>query len=202
MVGVTIGPRVTRYELLPAKGVNYTSYKRFKHNFQSVLRAEKITMHIPIPGKNTIGLEVPNIEAIPVKLCSLLENKEFLARRTGLTFPLGAEIEGQPTFGGLSRMPHLLAAGTTGSGKSVFSVICSLLYTCTKKELRFVFIDPKQVELSDYETLPHLLMPIVKDPARAGSALDKLTNIMMQRYDLFDASGVKNISAYNSETNG
>lgn len=201
VVGVTIGPRITRYELLPAKGVNYSSYKRFKQNFQAVLMAEKITMHIPIPGKNTIGLEVPNIEIRPVYLRSLLENKEFLARRTGLTFPLGADIEGKPVYGDLSKMPHLLVAGTTGSGKSVFinSVICSLLYACTKEELRFVFIDPKQVELSAYETLPHLLMPIVKEPARAGTTLEKLIDIMMQRYDLFDAAGVKNIGGYNQK---
>lgn len=201
VVGVTVGPRVTRFELLPAKGVNYSSYKRFKNNFQAVLRAEKITMHIPIPGKNTIGIEVPNLMTFPVSLRGLLENKEFLAGRSGLTFPLGANIEGQPIYGDLSKMPHLLVAGTTGSGKSVFvnSVICSLLFTCTKEELRFVFIDPKQVELSAYESLPHLLMPIVKDPVRAGATLDKLIDIMMRRYDSFDVAGVKNISAYNEK---
>ena len=201
VVGVTHGPRVSRYELLPSRGINITGYKRFKANFQAVLKARKLSMYIPIPGTNLIGIEVPNKKPYPVQIRGLLENQEYLAKKKDLSFPLGMNLQGVPIFADLADMPHLLVAGTTGSGKSVFlnSLIISLLYGSTPDQLKFMFIDPKQVELSVYADLPHLFSPIVTQVQKAGKALEYLVKEMTDRYYIFQKSGVRNITGYNEK---
>lgn len=201
VVGVKHGPRITRYELLPARGINISGYKRFKANFQAALKAKRLTIHIPIPGTNLVGLETPNKHPYPVQLRGLLENEEFQAKKRDLSIPIGMDLLGNPYFADLASMPHLLVAGTTGSGKSVFlnALITGLLYSCTPDMLKFLFIDPKQVELSIYEDLPHLFSPIITDVEKAGKALDNLVQEMTKRYKVLQQAGVRNIAAYNEK---
>jgi DNA topoisomerase III len=201
VVNVTHGPRVSRYELLPEKGINIKAYDRFKANFQAALRASKISLYIPIPGTNRIGIEVPNAHPFPVQLRQLLENDKFLVSKKSLSFPLGMNLQGEPVFADLAEMPHLLVAGATGAGKSVFlnSLIISLLFGTTPKDLKLMFIDPKQVELSVYKNLPHLFCPIVTEVNKTGKALEYLVREMMNRYHQFNKHGVRNITAYNEK---
>lgn len=201
VVDVKHGPRITQYQLEPRKGVNISGYRRFKANFQAALRADKIVMHIPIPGTNRIGIEIPTKHPYPVQLRGLLENEEFLAKKKPLSFPLGMDLYGKPYYADLASMPHMLVAGTTGSGKSVFlnSIIVSLLYGNDPDELKLVLIDPKQVELSVYEGIPHLMSTVVKDAQRANFALKYLIKEMMNRYTLFEKARVRNIESYNNK---
>ncbi|MCM3130635.1 MULTISPECIES: DNA topoisomerase 3 [unclassified Paenibacillus] len=198
----TYGPRATRYELAPEPGLNVANFKRYKANFQLALRAETIIIDAPIPGKNVVGIEIPSKTPYTVNLRSLLENKEFLASKKALSFPLGMDMSGEPVYADLAEMPHLLVAGATGSGKSVFlnELIVSLLYGQTPDKLKFLFIDPKMVELSVYETIPHLFGPIVTDVRRAGIALKKLVIEMEKRYEILRNYGVRNIHSYNDKT--
>lgn len=198
VVNVIRGPRVTRYELRPKAGVNITGYKRFKENIQAALKATSITLLIPVPGKNVIGIEVPNKKPNIVYLRSMLESPEYLANKKPLSFPIGVNVEGEPIIANLAEMPHLLVAGQTGSGKSVLinSLICSMLYSLPPEDLKMMFIDPKQVELSVYEDIPHNIGPIVKDPAHAEKALRRLVDEMMRRYHIFEKHGVRNLEAY------
>jgi DNA topoisomerase III len=194
----TYGPRVTRFEIAPEPGINIAAFKRYKANFQRALMAEKIFLYLPVPGSDVIGIEVPSKTPYTVNLRSMLENKEFLASKKALTFPIGMDMGGQPVYADLADMPHLLVAGTTGSGKSVFlnELIVSLLYGQTPDKLRFLFIDPKKVELSIFENIPHLFGPIVTDVQRAGLALKKLVVEMEKRYETLRNYGVRNIGAY------
>ncbi|RRJ54828.1 DNA topoisomerase III [Paenibacillus oralis] len=198
VIKATYGPRVTRYELAPEAGLNIAHFKRYKANFQLALKAEKIMVYVPIPGKSVVGIEVPSKIPYTVFLRSLLENKEFLASKKDLSFPIGMDMSGEPVFAAIPKMPHLLVAGTTGSGKSVFlnSLIVSLLYGHTPDQLKFLFIDPKMVELSVYETIPHLFGPIVTDVRRALIALKKLVVEMEKRYEILRQYGVRNIESY------
>lgn len=201
--GVKHGPRITRYELKPEPGINITGYKRFKANFQAALRAKRVSMYIPIPGTNQVGIEIPSKHPYPVQLRGLLENEEFQAfsKNRPLPFPLGSDIYGRPYFADLADMPHLLVAGATGSGKSVFlnAVILSLVYGRTPEELKFMFIDPKQVELSVYEELPHLFQPIVTDTKKAEKALAVIVREMERRYEQLQKVGVRNLGSYNTK---
>jgi DNA topoisomerase III len=194
----TYGPRVTRYELAPEPGLNIAHFKRYKANFQLALKAEQIMIYVPIPGKSVVGIEVPSRVPYTVFLRTLLENKEFLASRKDLSFPIGMDMSGEPVFAEIAKMPHLLVAGTTGSGKSVFlnSLIVSLLYGHSPDQLKFLFIDPKMVELSVYETIPHLFGPIVTDVRRALIALKKLIVEMEKRYEILRQYGVRNVESY------
>jgi DNA segregation ATPase FtsK/SpoIIIE-like protein len=160
-------------------------------------------LYIPLPGTNTVGIEVPNRFPYPVYLRTMLENKEYLANRKNLYIPLGMDVEGNPVSADLTKMPHLLVAGTTGSGKSVFinSVINSLLFACSSNDLKLVLVDVKQVELSVYEELPQLLMPIATDAKQASFVLKKLIGEMERRYAKFSKAGVKNIESYNAKAN-
>ncbi|MCA1064764.1 DNA translocase FtsK (plasmid) [Rossellomorea sp. AcN35-11] len=201
VVDVRHGPRVTQYQLQPKKGVNITGYKRFNANFQAALFANKLNMYIPIPGTNRVGIEIPTKHPFPVQLRGLLEDEEYQAKKRPLSFPLGMDLYGKPIFADLASMPHLLVAGATGAGKSVFlnSLILSLLYGNEPHELKFLFIDPKQVELSIYEGIPHLRSTVVKDAKRAGEALSSLVKEMMNRYSLMEEAGVRNIDGYNAK---
>lgn len=198
VVKATYGPRVTRYELVPEAGLNIAHFKRYKANFQLALKAEQIMIYVPIPGKSVVGIEVPSKVPYTVFLRSLLEDKEFLASKKALSFPIGMDMSGDPVFADIADMPHLLVAGTTGAGKSVFlnALIVSLLYGQSPDQLRFLFIDPKMVELSVYETIPHLFGPIVTDVRRALIALKKLVVEMEKRYEILRQYGVRNIQSY------
>jgi len=192
------GPRVTRYELAPKAGLNIASFKRYKANFQLALKAETIMIYAPIPGQNVVGIEVPNKTPYTVYLRSLLENKEFLASKQALSVPIGMDMSGDPVFADIADMPHLLVAGTTGSGKSVLinSIIVGLLYGQSPEQLKFLFIDPKMVELSVYEGIPHLMGPVVTDMRSALIVLKKLIVEMEKRYEIFRKAGVRNIQTY------
>ncbi|MDN4106461.1 DNA topoisomerase 3 [Paenibacillus polymyxa] len=199
---VSHGPKVVRYEMLPETlKINISNYRRYKDNFQAALQAERITLYSPIPGSNHVGIEVPNKNPYIVNLRGMLDNRDFLVKRSALLFPIGVDMVGNPIFADLAKMPHLLIAGETGAGKSVFlnALIISLLYGLKPSELRFVMIDPKKVELSVYSKLPHLFCPIIIDPQRAIMALKSLTNEMDKRYDLFAELGVRNIQSYNEQ---
>ncbi len=201
VVGVKHGPRITRFHLQPYKGVNISSYKRFKANFQAALSAKRLTMYIPIPGTKYVGIETETKYPYPVQLRGLLEDEEYQAKKKPLSFPLGMDLNGTPYFADLAGMPHLLVAGTTGSGKSVFlnSLIISLLYGNKPEDLKFLFIDPKQVELAAYEGIPHLFAPVVKDVKNAVLSLKKLVHEMEERYKLLEEAGVRNINSYNEK---
>ncbi|WP_082067338.1 DNA translocase FtsK [Paenibacillus terrae] len=199
---VSHGPKVVRYEMLPETlKINISNYRRYKDNFQAALQAERITLYSPIPGSNHVGIEVPNKNPYIVNLRGMLDNRDFLLKRSALLFPIGVDMVGNPVFADLAKMPHLLIAGETGAGKSVFlnALIISLIYGLKPSELRFVMIDPKKVELSVYAKLPHLFCPIITDPQRAIMALKSLTNEMDKRYDLFADLGVRNIQSYNEQ---
>ncbi|WP_240416702.1 DNA topoisomerase 3 [Paenibacillus periandrae] len=197
---VSHGPKVIRYELLPeSMKINISNYRRYRDNFQAALQAEKITLYSPIPGSNHVGIEVPNKNPYVIHLRGMLENREFLINRDALSFPIGVDMIGKPVIADLAKMPHLLIAGATGSGKSVFlnALIISLVYGLDPDELRLILIDPKKVELSAYSKLPHLFCPIIIDPQRSVSALKSLVAEMDKRYDIFLKEGVKNIQSYN-----
>lgn len=196
------GPIITRYELLPeAMDINMKKFSTYKANFQMALQAEKIAMQIPIPGTKHIGIEVPSPTPYVVNLRSLLEHKEYLAKKESLSFPVGTDLHGKPVFANLAEMPHVLIAGTTGSGKSVClnSTVISLLFGNTPDELKFVFIDPKRVELIAYQSLPHLMMPVITDMNKAQDALFKVIEEMEARYEMFKDMRVNNIAAYNAK---
>lgn len=197
---VTKGPTVTRFELQPSPGVKVSKIVNLQDDIALGLAASGVRMEAPIPGKAAIGIEVPNEKQSPVFLREVLESKEFLASDKNLAFALGKDIAGKCIVGDLSKMPHMLIAGATGSGKSVCinSLIISLLYKYSPKEVRMLMVDPKVVELSVYNGIPHLLIPVVTDPKKAAGALNWAVNEMNKRYNLFKDMKVKNIESYNS----
>ncbi len=201
VVNVTSGPRITRFEILPNSGFNIKKYNGLESHLQMILSAQEVSLRIPIPGRRTVGIEIPNPKPYPVQLRSMLEDREYLAKRTELFFPIGLDVEGNPHFGNLARMPHLLVAGQTGSGKSVFvnSLIVSLLYSNSPEQMQMLMIDPKKVELSSYEGLPHLITPIVTDPRRAAMMLKKAVQEMEYRYERMVKAGVRDIQTYNEK---
>lgn len=197
---VTKGPTVTRFELQPSPGVKVSKIVNLQDDIALGLAASGVRMEAPIPGKAAIGIEVPNEKQSPVFLREVLDSTEFLTSDKNLAFALGKDIAGKCIVGDLSKMPHMLIAGATGSGKSVCinSLIISLLYKYSPKEVRLLMIDPKVVELSVYNGIPHLLIPVVTDPKKAAGALNWAVNEMNRRYNLFKDMKVKNIESYNS----
>lgn len=197
---VTKGPTVTRFELQPSPGVKVSKIVNLQDDIALGLAANGVRMEAPIPGKAAIGIEVPNEKQSPVFLREVLDSKEFSNTDKNLAFALGKDIAGKCIIGDLSKMPHMLIAGATGSGKSVCinSLIISLLYKYSPKEVRLLMVDPKVVELSVYNGIPHLLIPVVTDPKKAAGALNWAVNEMNKRYNLFKDLKVKNIESYNS----
>lgn len=197
---VTKGPTVTRFELQPSPGVKVSKIVNLQDDIALGLAANGVRMEAPIPGKAAIGIEVPNEKQSPVFLREVLDSKEFSNTDKNLAFALGKDIAGKCIVGDLSKMPHMLIAGATGSGKSVCinSLIISLLYKYSPKEVRLLMVDPKVVELSVYNGIPHLLIPVVTDPKKAAGALNWAVNEMNKRYNLFKDLKVKNIESYNS----
>jgi S-DNA-T family DNA segregation ATPase FtsK/SpoIIIE len=196
---VQCGPTVTRYEIQPAIGVKVSKIVGLTDDIALALAARGIRMEAPIPGKSAIGIEVPNDEVALVTLREVLESREYVSASDKLSIALGRDISGQPIIANLVRMPHLLVAGATGSGKSVCinGIIMSILCKAKPSEVKLMMIDPKMVELNVYNGIPHLLSPVVTDPRRASMALKKVVQEMERRYELFAKSGTRDLERYN-----
>ncbi|SMB97167.1 DNA translocase FtsK [Thermanaeromonas toyohensis ToBE] len=196
---VSCGPAVTRYEVQPAPGIKVSRIVSLADDIALSLAAPQVRIEAPIPGKAAIGIEVPNKEVAIVHLREVLETPAFTEATSKLTLALGKDIAGNPVIADLAKMPHLLIAGATGSGKSVClnALICSMLFKAKPHELKFLMIDPKMVELTQYNGIPHLLAPVVSHPKKAAAALHWMVNEMEKRYELFAAAGVKDINRYN-----
>ncbi|GAE32386.1 DNA translocase FtsK [Halalkalibacter hemicellulosilyticus] len=199
VVHVTQGPSVTRFEIQPGKGVKVTKVTGLNDDMKLALSAKDIRIEAPIPGKNTIGIEVPNQQSAPVFLRELLRRDLFIRESSPLTVALGLDISGQPIMTDLQKMPHGLVAGATGSGKSVCinSILISLLYKATPDEVKLMLIDPKMVELAPYNELPHLVTPVITDAKQATIALKWVVEEMERRYELFSQYGVRDVKRYN-----
>ncbi len=196
------GPAITRYEIQPAPGVKVSKIVRLADDIALSLAAQDVRIEAPIPGKSALGIEVPNKDVSMVYLRELLECPEFTDAASKISIALGKDIAGNPIVADLMKMPHLLIAGATGSGKSVClnSIITSILYKATPNEVKLVMIDPKMVELIGYNGIPHLLSPVVTDPRKAASALKWVVSEMETRYELFSSMGIRDISRYNSQS--
>ena len=200
---ITKGPTITRYELHPAPGVKLEKITALSNNIAAALKAERIHILAPVPGKSSVGVEVPNIVKTKVIMRDLLESDEWRNAKAKIPLALGKDVYGHPIVADLTEMPHLLIAGSTGSGKSVCinAIIASLLYRFSPDQLRFVMIDPKVVELQHYNALPHLVVPVVTDPKKVILALRWVVNEMEKRYQIFAKVGVRNIATFNSRPN-
>ncbi len=194
------GPSVTRYEIQPAAGVKISRITNLADDLALNLAATGVRIEAPIPGKAAVGIEVPNKTRNTVRMRELVESNSFQMSKSKLSVALGRDIAGQPVVADLSKMPHMLIAGTTGSGKSVCinSLIISMLYKANPDEVRFLMIDPKAVELTEYNGLPHMLVPVVTDPKKASGALSWAVTEMMNRYKIFSECNVRNLKGYNS----
>lgn len=199
VVQVSRGPSVTRYELHPSPGVKVSKIVNLSDDLALNLAAPSVRIEAPIPGKAAVGIEVPNREVVPVMLREVLESNEFIDFNSRVAFALGKDIGGKCIVTDISKMPHLLIAGATGSGKSVCinTLIASMVYKSSPEDVKMLLIDPKVVELSVYNGIPHLLIPVVTDPKKAASALYWAVNEMTQRYKLFADNNVRNIESYN-----
>ena len=197
---ITKGPTITRYELHPAPGVKLEKITALSNNIAAVLKAERIHILAPVPGKSSVGIEVPNPVKTTVIVRDLFESEEWRNSKAKIPIALGKDVYGHPIVADLSEMPHILIAGSTGSGKSVCinAIITSLLYKFSPDQLRFVMIDPKVVELQQYNALPHLVVPVVTDPKKVILALRWVVNEMEKRYQIFARVGVRNIASFNS----
>jgi len=197
---VTVGPTVTRYALKPAQGVKLSRIVGLQNELALNLSAKTIRIEAPIPGKSLVGIEVPNKVKSTVGLATLLSDDKFQNSPKPLTVALGRGLSGKSIFGNLAKMPHLLVAGTTGSGKSVsiHSIITSLLYRNGPEDLRLILVDPKRVELTLYNKIPHLLTPVITDPKKTILSLKWAAKEMDRRYDILQAESVQNIESYHS----
>jgi DNA segregation ATPase FtsK/SpoIIIE, S-DNA-T family len=199
MGDITKGPTITRYELHPAPGVKLEKITALSNNIAAALKAERINILAPVPGKSSVGIEVPNRVKTKVIMRDLLESEEWKHSKARIPLALGKDVYGTPVIADLADMPHVLIAGSTGSGKSVCinSIVASLLYRFSPDQLRFVMIDPKVVELQQYNALPHLVVPVVTDPKKVILALRWVVNEMEKRYQIFARVGVRNIKSFN-----
>lgn len=195
----TFGPTITRYEVSPKPGTKVSKIVNLSDDLALSLAARSIRIEAPVPGKSVIGIEVPNDKPQVVGLREVITSNEFINDPSSLAVGLGKEISGKPLIADLAKMPHLLIAGATGSGKSVCvnTIITSLLYKSSPEEVKLLLIDPKVVELAHYNGIPHLLSPVVTDPKKASNALNWAVNEMNKRYQLFAENGVKDIAGYN-----
>lgn len=202
----TIGPTVTQFEVTLNRGVKVNKITNLTDDLKLALAAKDIRIEAPIPGKRSVGIEIPNKKSRPVMLSEVLNSKVFKEATSPLTVALGVDLFGQPQVTNIAKMPHGLIAGATGSGKSVFinSMLVSLLYKATPAELKLLLIDPKAVEMAPYHDIPHLLAPVVSDPQAATASLKWAVNEMEERFERLAAAGTKNIESYNekAEENG
>ncbi len=194
----SIGPTVTRYALKPAEGVRLSKIVALQSNLELALAASPVRIEAPIPGKSLVGIEVPNIARATLGLAPLISDEAFASSRKPLLLALGRSITGTAHFADLARMPHLLVAGTTGAGKSIMihDFIASLLYRCGPERLRFIMVDPKRVELTAYNSIPHLLSPVITDAKKAISAIKWLAKEMERRYNILETESVRDIASY------
>ncbi|WP_330392797.1 DNA translocase FtsK [Blautia sp. Marseille-P3087] len=204
VTNVSCGPTVTRYELQPEMGVKVSKIVNLADDIKLNLATPDIRIEAPIPGKAAVGIEVPNKENHAVMLRELLQSQEFQTAKSKLAFAVGKDIAGKPVVTDIAKMPHLLIAGATGSGKSVCinTLIVSILYKAKPEEVKLIMIDPKVVELSVYNGIPHLLIPVVTDPKKAAGALNWAVTEMMGRYNTFAEFGVRNLQEYNRKVDG
>lgn len=197
---ITRGPTITRYEVYPSVGLRVSRIAQLEPDIARATKAERINILAPIPGKDTVGIEIANDTRMPVALSELLQDDEFRSSKRKIPLALGKDVYGRAVIGDLAAMPHLLVAGATGSGKSVCinSIISSILFKFGPDELRFIMIDPKVVEMQMYSNLPHLVVPVVTDPRKVVGALKWCVNEMERRYKIFAKEGVRNFDAFNS----
>jgi S-DNA-T family DNA segregation ATPase FtsK/SpoIIIE len=197
---VQIGPVITRYEVVPAAGVRVEKISGLDKNIALGMKAHSVRILAPIPGKAAVGVEVPNQHATSVGLREIIESEDWADAKTGLPIALGKDVSGKPLVSDLTKMPHLLIAGATGSGKSVCinAIIASILYSKSPKDVRLIMVDPKVVELKIFNTLPHMLIPVVTEPKKVTGALKWLLSEMEQRYQMFAKENVRNITGFNA----
>lgn len=199
MISVSHGPTISRYELQPAPGVKVSRIVNLADDIALAMAATDVRIVAPIPGKAAVGVEVPNPGSSMVKLKDIIASDQFKKSKSKLTMALGVDIAGEPVIADLVGMPHMLVAGATGSGKSVCvnTLILSILYKAKPNEVKFLLVDPKKVEMTAYQDLPHLLAPVVTDPKKASAVLKMVVQEMENRYDLFAGSGTRGIESYN-----
>ncbi len=197
---VHIGPVITRYEVYPAPGVRVEKISNLDKNIALGMRAHSVRILAPVPGKGCVGIEVPNQNPTPVGIREILESEDWAEAKAEIPIALGRDVSGKPIIDDLTKMPHLLIAGATGSGKTVCinSIITSLLYHASPDKLRFLMVDPKIVEMKVFNDLPHMLIPVVTDPKKVPGALKWLLNEMEHRYEMFSKVGVRNIAGFNA----
>ena len=200
VINISVGPVVTRYELQPAPGVRVNRITTLSNDIALALAAPRVRIEAPIPGKAAVGIEVPNKDAATVLLRDIIDSPEFMNAKSPVTMALGKDIAGKIIVADLGKMPHMLIAGSTGSGKSVCinDLIISMIYKSSPQDLQLILVDPKMVELSVFGTLPHLLIPVVTEPKKAASALRWAVNEMTMRYKKFTEVGARELSRYNS----
>ncbi len=201
-ISCSCGPTITRYEIKPEAGVRVRQIANLVDDISLGLAKSGVRIEAPIPGKAAVGIEVPNDKSVPVKLRTLIETPEFTGHKSKLAACLGADVSGKPVVFDIEKMPHLLVAGTTGSGKSVCinSIIMSILYHAKPEEVKLLLIDPKKVEFKVYKDIPHLCCRIISDPKKAAGALNSAVNEMEKRFELIEEVGVRNITGYNEAT--
>ncbi len=200
LLNTYIGPSVTKFEIKPDSSVKINKIMNISDNIKMELAAKDIRIEAPIPGRSAVGIEIPNVEPIPVRMLELIKNVPADKRNVELLFCLGKDLMGRPVFCDLVKMPHLLIAGATGSGKSVCinSIITSFLLRTNPQDVKLVLVDPKKVEFTPYKDIPHLLWPIIDDSQMAANMLKKVVVIMEDRYDAFATAGVRNIEGFNN----
>jgi len=197
---IHVGPVITRYEVVPAPGVRVEKIAGLDKNIALGMRAQSVRIQAPIPGKAAVGVEVPNQHPTPVGLREILESEDWVNAKAEIPIALGKDVSGKPLISDLTKMPHLLIAGATGSGKSVCinSIIGSILYSKSPKDVRLIMVDPKVVELKVFNSLPHMLIPVVTEPKKVPAALKWLLGEMEQRYQIFAKVNVRNIAGFNN----
>lgn len=200
MEGANIGPKVTQYTLRPPSGVKLTKITQLETNIALNLAAQSLRIEAPIPGQKAVGIEVPNRKAADVRMHSIITSKQWNSNSEPLAFAIGKDIAGDAVVGELNKMPHLLIAGQTGSGKSVMinTLLSSLLYRNSPSEMKLILVDPKQVEMAPYEDIPHLITPVINEPEKTISALKWAVNEMERRYKLLAEHKVRDIKTYNT----
>jgi DNA segregation ATPase FtsK/SpoIIIE, S-DNA-T family len=201
---IHVGPVITRYELVPAPGVRVEKISGLDKNIALGMRAQSVRILAPIPGKAAVGVEVPNQHPTPVGLREILESEDWSTVKADLPIALGKDVSGKPLISDLCKMPHLLIAGATGSGKSICvnSIVSSIAYSKSPDDVRFIMVDPKVVELKIFNTLPHMLIPVVTEPKKVPAALKWLLSEMEKRYQIFAKVNVRNISGFNHRKRG
>ncbi|MDE8332869.1 DNA translocase FtsK [Erysipelothrix rhusiopathiae] len=201
LMDIHIGPAVTKFELKPDSNVKISRIASIQDNLMMELAVKTLRIEAPIPGKSAVGIEIPNVEMVPVKMKDVVMGSSQFMAEDNINVALGKDLTGKPITVALNKMPHLLVAGATGSGKSVCmnTIITSILLTKSPEDLKLLLIDPKKVEFTPYTEIPHLIGPVIDDPHKASAALKVVVEEMEQRYDLFSKAGVRNIGSYNEK---